>query len=141
MSKSNGMCGVGVAYGAKLAGIRLLSSSGQYDSTEASALGLHSQHIHVYSNSWGPADDGMTVEGPGPLTLAVIKQGVTHVSLLCLNYAASLVILVVHSYNIVFSLIKIRIFVMSNHLSGLKQPLKIHYMLILQNHLNFSNKK
>ena len=26
------------------------------------------QDIHIYSASWGPDDDGRTVDGPGPLT-------------------------------------------------------------------------
>ncbi|KAL3308583.1 hypothetical protein Ciccas_012883 [Cichlidogyrus casuarinus] len=36
--------------------------------------------VHVYSNSWGPNDDGKTTGGPHPLTMEAIKQGVTAVS-------------------------------------------------------------
>jgi len=73
MTRNNSACGVGVAYNAKLAGIRLLGGSVIYDSTEARAL------VDVYSNSWGPSDEGMVVEGPGPLTAYVLRHGVTHV--------------------------------------------------------------
>ncbi len=79
MSRNNTICGVGVAYNAKLVGIRLLSEYFQYDSTEARALGHRNQLIDIYSNSWGPRDDGMTIEGPGPLTSAVLQHGITHV--------------------------------------------------------------
>ena len=30
----------------------------------------------IFSNSWGPTDDGQTLEGPGPLTLAALADGV-----------------------------------------------------------------
>lgn len=39
------ICGVGVAYHSKVAGIQLLS--GQTDAKEAIALGFHNQHIHI----------------------------------------------------------------------------------------------
>ena len=68
-----------MAYEAKLAGVRLLSDTVQFDSMEARALGHESQKIDIYSNSWGPGDDGMIVEGPGPLTSAILRRGVTHV--------------------------------------------------------------
>lgn len=32
----------------------------------------------IYSNSWGPKDDGRTLEGPGPLTLKALEDGVTY---------------------------------------------------------------
>lgn len=80
MTRNNTACGVGVAYDARLAGVRLLSGSMQFDSSEARALGHMSQDIHIYSNSWGPIDDGITVDGPGPLTSAILRHGVTHVS-------------------------------------------------------------
>ena len=37
------------------------------DAVEARSLGLNNQHIHIYSASWGPDDDGKTVDGPGRL--------------------------------------------------------------------------
>lgn len=82
MAKDNEICGVGVAYSSKLAGIRLLSGSHHSDATEAIALGLNRQHIDIYSNSWGPYDDGIVVDGPGKLALATMEQGVRKVLIL-----------------------------------------------------------
>lgn len=79
MAKDNDICGVGVAYNSKVAGIRLLSGTHHSDATEAIALGLNSQHIDIYSNSWGPYDDGIVVDGPGHLALAALEQGVRKV--------------------------------------------------------------
>ena len=39
--------------------------SGQDDSAEATALVHELQHNDIYSNSWGPSDDGATLERPG----------------------------------------------------------------------------
>lgn len=50
------------------------------DIVEAQALGLHPQHIHIYSASWGPTDDGRTVDGPGVLAAEAFYRGVTKVS-------------------------------------------------------------
>ncbi|KAL5493438.1 hypothetical protein EMCRGX_G014620 [Ephydatia muelleri] len=65
MTKSNSYCGAGVAYNAGIAGIRLLGNKGATDIQEANALSHLNNDIHIYSNSWGPTDDGMTVQGPG----------------------------------------------------------------------------
>lgn len=37
------------------------------DAVEAQALAFNPHHIDIYSASWGPEDDGKTVDGPGPL--------------------------------------------------------------------------
>ncbi|KAJ1962472.1 pheromone processing endoprotease [Dipsacomyces acuminosporus] len=59
----NDVCGVGVAYGAKVAGIRMLS--GQIsDQEEIAALNYAMDSNWIYSCSWGPNDDGRTVQGP-----------------------------------------------------------------------------
>lgn len=47
---------------------------------EASALGHLQQDIDIYSNSWGPTDNGVLVDGPGPLTRAVMENGIKTVS-------------------------------------------------------------
>lgn len=49
------------------------------DAIEARALSFNNQHIDIYSGSWGPDDDGMTVDGPGPLTVRAFAEGVTKV--------------------------------------------------------------
>ncbi|MEK7327080.1 MAG: S8 family serine peptidase, partial [Chloroflexota bacterium] len=70
-------CGVGAAYRANLAGLRLISAPST-DAQEASALTHQYNSIAIYNNSWGPADDGQTLIGPGPLTLAALEDGVTN---------------------------------------------------------------
>ncbi|XP_036614156.1 proprotein convertase subtilisin/kexin type 4 [Trichosurus vulpecula] len=72
---NNGICGVGVAYKAKIGGVRMLDGS-ITDIVEAQSLSLQPQHIHIYSASWGPEDDGRTVDGPGVLTQEAFSQGV-----------------------------------------------------------------
>lgn len=46
------------------------------DMVEAKSLSLNPQHIHIYSASWGPDDDGKTVDGPAPLTRQAFENGV-----------------------------------------------------------------
>ena len=42
------------------------------------------QLIDIYSTSWGPTDNGKTVDGPRELTLQAMADGVNKVrSLLC----------------------------------------------------------
>lgn len=50
------------------------------DVIEAQSLSLNPQHIHIYSASWGPEDDGMTVDGPGILAMEAFYRGIVHVS-------------------------------------------------------------
>ncbi|XP_068517404.1 proprotein convertase subtilisin/kexin type 4 [Anas acuta] len=47
------------------------------DIVEAQSLSLRPQHIHIYSASWGPTDDGRTVDGPGVLAAEAFYRGVT----------------------------------------------------------------
>lgn len=49
------------------------------DAVEASSLSLNPQHIDIYSSSWGPDDDGMTVDGPGKLARKAFFNGITQV--------------------------------------------------------------
>ncbi|KAL1138014.1 hypothetical protein AAG570_009709 [Ranatra chinensis] len=72
----NKYCGVGVAYNASIGGVRMLDGSVN-DAVEASALSLNPDHIDIYSASWGPEDDGKTVDGPGPLATKAFINGVT----------------------------------------------------------------
>jgi len=50
------------------------------DAVEAQSISLNTQHIDIYSASWGPEDDGRTVDGPGPLALRAFQNGVLKVS-------------------------------------------------------------
>ncbi|XP_071963977.1 neuroendocrine convertase 2-like isoform X2 [Antedon mediterranea] len=72
----NGICGVGVAYKSKVAGIRMLDQPYMTDMIEASSMSHKPQLIDIYSASWGPQDDGRTVDGPRDLTLDAIADGV-----------------------------------------------------------------
>lgn len=46
------------------------------DAVEAGSLGLNPDHIDVYTNSWGPNDDGRTMEGPAHLADLAIRHGI-----------------------------------------------------------------
>jgi kexin len=70
----NNVCGRGVAYHAGIVGIRLIGAS-VYDYQEAMALNYRNDKIHIYSNSWGPNDDGRRLSGPGPVTQEALKTG------------------------------------------------------------------
>ncbi|KAJ8003007.1 hypothetical protein DPEC_G00164890 [Dallia pectoralis] len=73
---NNDVCGVGVAYNAKIGGVRMLDGE-VTDIVEAHSLSFNSQHIHIYSASWGPEDDGKTVDGPAKLAKEAFLRGVT----------------------------------------------------------------
>ncbi|KAF7647568.1 hypothetical protein LDENG_00170690 [Lucifuga dentata] len=72
---NNSICAVGVAYGSKVAGIRVLDGP-LTDSLEAIAFNKHYQVNDIYSCSWGPDDDGHTVDGPHPLGKVALQHGV-----------------------------------------------------------------
>jgi len=56
------------------------------DAVEAQSLALNQQHIDVFSASWGPDDDGRTVDGPGPLARKAFVDGIQAVrSTVCLT--------------------------------------------------------
>ncbi|XP_042199822.1 proprotein convertase subtilisin/kexin type 7 [Callorhinchus milii] len=71
----NHFCAVGVAYGCRIAGIRVLDGP-LTDSMEAIAFNKHYQINDIYSCSWGPDDDGKTVDGPHPLGKVALQHGV-----------------------------------------------------------------
>ena len=37
-------------------------------------MSFNPEHIHIYSSSWGPNDDGKTVDGPGKLASRAFQQ-------------------------------------------------------------------
>jgi len=73
---NNGVGVSGAAPEATLVGLRLIGAA-TTDSQEAEALGWKNDIIPIKSNSWGPADDGLTLEGPGTLTLAALQTATT----------------------------------------------------------------
>ena len=62
----NNVCGVGVAWDSKIAGIRILSKL-ITDADEAVAMNYAYQQNQIYSCSWGPPDDGRSMDAPGML--------------------------------------------------------------------------
>ena len=68
-------CGVGVAYEAKVSGLRILGGP-ITDVEEARSLVYKNQVNHVYSCSWGPEDDGQHVEGPNQLVFNAMFQSI-----------------------------------------------------------------
>ncbi|CAF0819284.1 unnamed protein product [Didymodactylos carnosus] len=76
MMANNSICGVGIAYNAKIGGIRMLDGH-VTDRVEAEAIAFNHKYIDIYSASWGPNDDGRTVEGPGTLASAAFIKGIT----------------------------------------------------------------
>uniref|UniRef100_A0A1X7T4W9 Peptidase S8/S53 domain-containing protein n=1 Tax=Amphimedon queenslandica TaxID=400682 RepID=A0A1X7T4W9_AMPQE len=74
MARDNNVCGVGVAYNASMAGLRLLGDT-TTDLTDSSALSYFRNNIDIYSNSWGPPDTSVTVDGPKYLASLALKEG------------------------------------------------------------------
>jgi subtilisin family serine protease len=70
---NNGQGVTGTAPEATLVGMRLIAAA-TTDSQEAEALAYLPQLIQVKSNSWGPSDDGFTLEAPGTLTQAALAS-------------------------------------------------------------------
>ncbi|XP_025204350.1 furin-like protease 1, isoforms 1/1-X/2 isoform X1 [Melanaphis sacchari] len=73
---NNSLCSVGIAFGASIGGVRMLDGD-VTDAVEARSLSLNPQHIHIYSASWGPDDDGKTVDGPGELATRAFLEGIS----------------------------------------------------------------
>jgi subtilisin family serine protease len=72
---NNSHCGCGVAPKASIVGLRLIGAP-TTDLTEATGLSHESQHIDIYSSSWGPRDDGMRMEGPGHILREALANNV-----------------------------------------------------------------
>lgn len=60
-------------------GVRMLDGD-VTDMVEARSLSLNPQHIDIYSASWGPDDDGKTVDGPASLARQAFENGIRMVS-------------------------------------------------------------
>ncbi|KAL3233875.1 Kexin [Nakaseomyces bracarensis] len=72
--KNNNFCGVGIAYNAKVSGLRILS--GLLTSEDEAASLVHALDVNdIYSCSWGPPDDGKHLQGPSPLVRKALIKG------------------------------------------------------------------
>ncbi|KAG2466282.1 PCSK5 convertase, partial [Polypterus senegalus] len=72
---NNSHCIVGIAYNARIGGVRMLDGD-VTDMVEAKSLSLQQQYIDIYSASWGPDDDGKTVDGPATLARQAFETGI-----------------------------------------------------------------
>lgn len=70
----NGIGVIGVAPNATLSGLRLTASPFS-DKDFGDAITYREDFNNIYTNSWGPADDGRTIEGPGALGTAAFEFG------------------------------------------------------------------
>lgn len=75
-AKRNDICGVGVAYGAKITSLRLIGS-GATDQQEADAMAWLNDAIQIKNNSWGPSDNGATLASAGYLMNTSLIQATT----------------------------------------------------------------
>ena len=60
-------------------GVRMLDGR-VTDRIEAEAIAFKHKFIDIFSSSWGPNDDGRTVEGPGTLATEAFIKGITEVN-------------------------------------------------------------
>nr|CAH0109880.1 unnamed protein product [Daphnia galeata] len=73
---NNNLCGVGVAFQARVGGVRLLAKKRVLDVQEARALNYKLTEVDIYSASWGPPDDGQHIGGPGKLASHALERGI-----------------------------------------------------------------
>ena len=71
----NDVCGVGVAYDAKVAGLRILSKAIS-DEDEAVAINYNFHKNLIYSCSWGPPDNGRAMDAPNTLIKRAMQHGI-----------------------------------------------------------------
>jgi len=72
---NNSLGVTGVAYEAKLAGLRLIARP-TTDADEAEAFAFRNDVIDIKSNSWGPEDNAKILDGAGPLTRTAVATAV-----------------------------------------------------------------
>ena len=73
---NNGLGVSGTAPEATLVGLRLIAAV-RHRRQGSRGHGLDADIIQIKTNSWGPNDNGITLEGPGPLTLAALPTATT----------------------------------------------------------------
>ncbi|XP_023236956.1 furin-like protease kpc-1 isoform X2 [Centruroides sculpturatus] len=73
---NNSLCGVGIAYNARIGGCRVLDGP-MTDAQEAMSIVHALDKVDIYSASWGPRDDGKHMAKPGILARRAFLKGVT----------------------------------------------------------------
>lgn len=75
-------------------GLRLISP-GASDLLETKAFNYHFNDIHIYSNSWGPLDNGYTVEGPREFAARAIEIGALKASIIIIIVVVVKIIIII----------------------------------------------
>lgn len=73
----NEICGVGIAFKSKVAGLRIMSDGEMNDSHEAGALTHKNQDVSIYSCGYGPPTRGRRMIAPSYVTKKALVDGVT----------------------------------------------------------------
>ncbi|KIY53508.1 hypothetical protein FISHEDRAFT_28097, partial [Fistulina hepatica ATCC 64428] len=76
-ARRNHACGVGIAFNSKVAGVRILSGH-ITDVDEAAALNYGYQNVSLYSCSWGPPDNGRSMDAPNHLIRKAVINGINY---------------------------------------------------------------
>ncbi|KAI7849032.1 peptidase S8/S53 domain-containing protein [Circinella umbellata] len=74
-AQKNDICGIGIAYNSRVSGIRILSGE-ITDADEAAALNYKYQENDIFSCSWGPPDNGETMEAPDGILADAFINGI-----------------------------------------------------------------
>ncbi|ODV87116.1 hypothetical protein CANARDRAFT_26544 [[Candida] arabinofermentans NRRL YB-2248] len=73
--KGNGYCGVGVAYNSRVSGVRILS--GEITAEDEAIAMIHALHVNdIYSCSWGPPDNGRSMDMPDKIVREAMLKGI-----------------------------------------------------------------
>ncbi|XP_050520108.1 neuroendocrine convertase 1-like [Daktulosphaira vitifoliae] len=75
MQPNNNICGVGIAYGASLGGVKFLDNT-LTDIREGSVLQHALKWVDIYSNSWGPSDSGDYLEHLSDYSKISLSKGI-----------------------------------------------------------------
>ncbi|KAI8617425.1 peptidase S8/S53 domain-containing protein [Chytriomyces sp. MP71] len=71
----NNVCGVGIAYHAKVSAVRILGGA-LTEADEAASINFKFDQNHIYSCSWGPTDNGQSMEKPSRIVSDAVLNGV-----------------------------------------------------------------
>ena len=71
----NDVCGVGIAWSAKVSAIRILSGN-LTEADEALSVNFDFHNNHIYSCSWGPSDNGMEMDSPPKIVKDAFLNGI-----------------------------------------------------------------
>ncbi|KAJ3194119.1 pheromone processing endoprotease, partial [Irineochytrium annulatum] len=71
----NDVCGVGIAFKSRISAVRILSGP-LTESDEAAAIFYKMQENHIYSCSWGPQDDGRSMDAPPKIVKDAVMLGI-----------------------------------------------------------------